>query len=108
MAATNSLDQGFPFAEEAAVVVTNAVAVTLDSAVYSPGSGPSATQAMITVENGLGRFWATGSTPTDEEGHRVSDGSVINLTSAKEIENFEIIAVTGDIVIQVTYNRVVQ
>lgn len=80
--------------------VTSSAAVSLTSSVYGAASA-----AVITVEDAPVRVRWDGVSPDISTGHLLQAGDSIELTSATDIRNFEVIATSTAAVIDVTYSR---
>ena len=97
------------FAKEK-LVVSNTVK-TLTSSVYAPtitdasGARSRADYALITVESDCLRYWPTGDDPTTTDGHKVCDGGSFFIYGFDNISHLEMIRITTDVTIQVSYYR---
>lgn len=92
------------FAYESITVATTAIGCTTST--VSPGGGPGAVRAMLTLETAQVRYRYDGIDPTSSEGHLLEIGETLVLEGAANIDRFRAIR-TGSTsgVLKVTYER---
>lgn len=97
------------FAKETLTV--SSVAKILTAATYAPtvtGVPANQTRAdycLITVETDSIRYWPTGSAPTSAQGHLITAGGSFYIYGYNNIKNLQMIRVTTDATVQVSYYR---
>jgi len=67
------------------------------------GKGQQVKEIFATVETDQIRYTVDGTTPTDAVGHLVSAGQSISIKNVNAIQNFEMIRVTTDASVKITY-----
>ena len=93
---------GLPYDFESIAVTATVIGLT--TAKLSPNSAPPPTAALLTLETAAIRFRMDGVEPTTSEGHLMSSGDQLTLSSIDQLRKFRAIRDTNTSgVLKVTY-----
>ncbi len=77
-------------------IVVSGAAVALTPAIYNPGTGVSASFAMVTAEGGAMRYFVNGQNPSASSGVLLEEGDIVELPSIYHIKDFKVIKAGDD------------